>query len=168
MFVVALYANAVHLGGPSLFSCVFRGFSGWVFLLLSIFPAACFASRLAFRFADTVCVLWGDLGYYRQEQRQREDSTGVLSGSFINWHRQRKLHPTRKAPELVTSDLTHVLSCRFWYECHDGYCGQMALLFLPHHDPEFLLPRSWAHLVFLHPTLILVISFDVSRSFTSL
>ena len=94
-----------------------------------------------------MCASGRDVGHYRQQQRELEESTGILTGSFMTWHRARKLHPVRKAPELVTTDITHVLSCRFWYECHDGYCGQMSLVFLPHHDPEFLLPRSWAHLV---------------------
>ena len=106
------------------------------------------------------CASGWDAGFYRHEQLQREESTGVLSASFMTWHRARKLHPVRKAPELVTTDLTHVLSCRFWYECHDGYCGQMSLVFLPHHDPEYLLPRSWAHLV---APLFLILSLVSSR-----
>ena len=105
-------------------------------------------------FSFSLWVVGAGRGYYRDEQRQRAESSGVLSGSFMNWHRQRKLHPSRKAPEMVTSDFTHVLSCRLWYECHDGFSGQMALLFLPHHDPEHLLPRSWPHLV--SPLVVIV------------
>ena len=46
------------------------------------------------------CVVGVDPGFYREDQRLRAESTGVLSGSFMNWHRQRKFHPSRKAPEI--------------------------------------------------------------------
>ena len=55
------------------------------------------------------CVVGVDRGFYREDQRLRAESSGVLSGSFMNWHRQRKFHPARKTPEMVTSEVTHVL-----------------------------------------------------------
>ena len=77
---------------------------------------------------------------------------GVVSESFLVWHRSREYDKDAEAPKYregrhnQRSVQTSVVACRYWYELTDGYWGQFTLTQLPHLYPKQLLPVTFKHI----------------------